>query len=166
MARYGTQDKLPFTEDMVPKPQDPYGVSKLAGEEVLKVLAKVHGMEYVIVVPHNIIGIRQKYDDPYRNVVSIMINRMLQGKQPIIYGDGEQKRCFCFVDNVIQCLKGVAFADSSLINGEIINVGADETNYMTVNELANTIAKCLDMSCEPIYVPDRPQEVKLARLVE
>ena len=43
---------------------------------------------------HNIIGPRQKYDDPFRNVVSIMINRMLQGKAPIIYGDGEQTRCF------------------------------------------------------------------------
>ena len=51
-------------------------------------------MEYVIAVPHNIIGPRQKYDDPYRNVASIMINLMLQNRQPIIYGDGKQKDVF------------------------------------------------------------------------
>ncbi|MCK5760432.1 MAG: NAD-dependent epimerase/dehydratase family protein, partial [Candidatus Delongbacteria bacterium] len=93
MARYGTQDTVPFTEDMTPKPQDPYGIGKFSSELFLKNLCDIHGMEYVIAVPHNIIGPRQKYDDPYRNVASIMINLMLQGRQPIIYGDGEQKRC-------------------------------------------------------------------------
>ena len=62
------------------------------------------GIEYVIAVPHNIIGPKQKYDDPYRNVASIMINRMLQGKQPIIYGDGGQKRCFSFVQDCVDPL--------------------------------------------------------------
>ena len=74
MARYGTQDKVPFTEDMVPQPQDPYGIGKHSVELLLKNLSDVHGLEYVIAVPHNIIGPRQKYDDPYRNVASIMIN--------------------------------------------------------------------------------------------
>jgi len=78
MARYGTQDTVPFTEDMIPKPQDPYGIGKHSCEQFLKNLAEIHGMEYVIAVPHNIIGPRQKYDDPYRNVASIMINMMLQ----------------------------------------------------------------------------------------
>ena len=53
---------------------------------------------------HNIIGPRQKYDDPFRNVVSIMINRMLQGKALIIYGDGNQTRCFSYVDDCLSCL--------------------------------------------------------------
>src|SRR5205085_3083833 len=90
MARYG-KGKPPFTEDQPAKPVDPYGIAKYAGELLVQNVAETHGMEHVIAVPHNIIGPRQKYDDPYRNVASIMINRMLQGKQPIIYGDGEQK---------------------------------------------------------------------------
>ena len=94
MARYGEQPITPFTEDMPTKPVDPYGISKVAGEEILKTLCKVHGVELVIAVPHNIIGPNQKYDDPFRNAVSIFINRMLQGKPPIIYGDGLQTRCF------------------------------------------------------------------------
>jgi UDP-glucose 4-epimerase len=93
MARYGTQDVVPFTEDMIPKPQDPYGIAKYSSELLVKNICDTNGMEYVILVPHNIIGPRQKYDDPYRNVASIMINRMLQGKQPIIYG-GNQKDAF------------------------------------------------------------------------
>ena len=92
MARYGT-NQVPFLESFTPNPQDPYGIAKVAAENILKNLCEVHGVEYVIAVPHNIIGPRQKYDDPYRNVASIMINLMLQNRQPIIYGDGKQKRC-------------------------------------------------------------------------
>ena len=79
MARYGAQ-KYPFTEKMEPKPVDPYAISKVAAEQVLINLCELNKIEWVIAVPHNIIGPRQKYDDPFRNVVSIMINRMLQGK--------------------------------------------------------------------------------------
>ena len=93
MARYGSQE-YPFTETMKPKPVDPYAISKVAAEQVLINLCELNKIEWVIAVPHNIIGPRQKYDDPFRNVVSIMINRMMQGKAPIIYGDGEQTRCF------------------------------------------------------------------------
>ena len=159
MARYGTQETVPFVESMDPRPQDPYGISKLAAERLLECLAEVHGMELVIAVPHNIIGPRQKYDDPYRNVASIMINLMLQGRQPIIYGDGSQKRCFSFVQDDIDCLKKLAFQDN-VIN-EIVNIGPDE-EFVTINELARTIAKLLNFDLQPIYMPGRPQEVKLA----
>ncbi len=159
MARYGTQEVVPFTEDMICKPQDPYGISKFSVENVLRNLSDVHGMELVIAVPHNIIGPRQKYDDPFRNVASIMINLMLQGRQPIIYGDGEQKRCFSFVQDDIDCLNALAFQDN--VVGEIINIGPDE-EFVTINHLAQTIAKLLNFDLDPIYMKGRPQEVKLA----
>lgn len=159
MARYGTQEIVPFTEDMICKPQDPYGISKFSAENVLRNLCDVHGMELVIAVPHNIIGPRQKYDDPFRNVASIMINLMLQGRQPIIYGDGEQKRCFSFVQDDIDCLNALAFQDN--VVGEIINIGPDE-EFVTINHLAQTIAKLLDFKLDPIYMKGRPQEVRLA----
>lgn len=159
MARYGTQDTVPFYEDMQPKPQDPYGISKLASENLLKCLSDVHGMELVVAVPHNIIGPRQKYDDPYRNVASIMINLMLQGRQPIIYGDGSQKRCFSFVQDDIYCLKKLAYQNN--VVGEIINIGPDE-EFISILELAETIADILNFNLDPVYVPGRPQEVKMA----
>ena len=158
MARYGA-NKVPFTEDMEPRPQDPYAIGKYASEILIKNLAQTHGIEYVIAVPHNIIGPRQKYDDPYRNVASIMINLMLQGRQPIIYGNGEQKRCFSFVQDCIQCLEKLAFQKN--VAGEVINIGPDE-EFITINQLAQAIADLLDFKLKPKYFPDRPQEVKLA----
>lgn len=159
MARYGTQDTVPFTEEMTPKPQDPYGIGKLSSEMFLQNLALTHGMEYVVAVPHNIIGPRQKYDDPYRNVASIMINLILQGRQPIIYGDGNQKRCFSFVQDDIKILKRLATEEC--VNGEVINIGPDD-EFITINDLAMTIGDILDVAIQPTYVPGRPQEVFLA----
>ncbi|MEK7172888.1 MAG: NAD-dependent epimerase/dehydratase family protein [Patescibacteria group bacterium] len=159
MARYGEQDRVPFTEDMTPKPQDPYGISKLAAEQVLDVLSRVHGMEIVHAIPHNIIGPRQKYDDPFRNVASIMINLMLQGRQPIIYGDGNQKRCFSFIKDDIDCLVKLGFQDN--VVGEKINIGPDE-EFVTIIDLAKIIAELLGFDLKPIFMPGRPQEVRLA----
>lgn len=159
MARYGTQEVVPFTEDLLPLPQDPYGIAKYAGELLIKNLAETHGMDYVILVPHNIIGPRQKYDDPFRNVASIMINRMLQGKQPIIYGDGKQMRCFSFMQDVINPL--MIACETDVANGMTINIGPDE-EFVTIIELAEKLAKILDFDLDPIFMPGRPQEVKHA----
>lgn len=158
MSRYG-ENETPFTEDMEPSPQDPYAVSKVASEELVELMADIHGFEYVIAVPHNIIGPRQRYDDPFRNVAAIFINRMLQGKQPIIYGDGEQKRCFTFVQDGVRPLRKLAHYDD--VTGEVINIGPDE-EFVSINHLAETIADIMDFDLDPIYKPDRPQEVKLA----
>jgi UDP-glucose 4-epimerase len=159
MARYGTQDIVPYTEEMVPKPQDPYGIAKLASEQTLEVLGNVHNFEYVNLVPHNIIGPKQKYDDPYRNVVSIMINRILNGNSPIIYGDGEQTRCFSDIDDVIDPM--IKSIHSEQVIGETINVGPDE-DVITIKELATRVLKVLNSDLEPIHVDARPQEVKFA----
>jgi UDP-glucose 4-epimerase len=158
MARYGEQ-QTPFTEDMSPAPCDPYGVAKVAAEFQTRILCETHGIEWVIAVPHNIIGPRQKYDDPYRNVASIMINRILMGKEPIIYGDGEQKRCFSFIEDVVNPLMKLGFEKN--VVGEIINIGPDE-EFVTINELADVIRGLLDFKGSYIHVPDRPREVKLA----
>ena len=158
MARYGI-NQTPFREDMPPKPYDPYALSKVASEDLIKLLSNVFGYEYVIAVPHNIIGPRQKYDDPYRNVAAIFINRMLQGKQPIIYGDGEQKRCFSFIQDCINPLKQLIIQED--VHKEVINIGPDD-EFISINELARTTAELMDFSLDPIYFPERPQEVKEA----
>lgn len=158
MARYG-ENKTPFREDYPTQPEDPYGIGKVAAESILRNLCAVHGVDYVIAVPHNIIGPRQKYDDPYRNVAGIMINLMLQGRQPIIYGDGKQKRCFSFIDDCIYCLKEMAFRDT--VVGETINIGPDE-EFVEIIELAEVIGNLLGFNLNPEFYPDRPQEVKMA----
>src|SRR5450759_687760 len=158
MARYGDGNP-PLHEDQPAAPVDPYGIAKYAGELLVENVSRTHGMEYVIAVPHNIIGPRQKYDDPYRNVVSIMINRMLQGKQPIIYGDGEQQRSFSFVQDCVDPL--LEMGTQKGLSREIINIGPDD-EVTTINELARILAEILSFDLQPIYVPDRPQEVRNA----
>jgi len=156
MARYGSQETVPFIESMTPKPQDPYGIAKFAAELIVKNIAETHDLEYSILVPHNIIGPRQKFDDPYRNVASIMINRMIQNKQPIIYGNGEQKRCFSFMQDVIDPI--MVACESDIANSLIINIGPDE-EFVTINQLAIKLAEILNFDLAPIYMPGRPQEV-------
>jgi len=158
MARYG-MNQVPFTEDMETRPQDPYAVSKVAAEELIKLMSRVHNFEYVIAIPHNIYGPNQIYTDPFRNVVGIFMNRMLQEKQPIIYGDGNQKRCFSYIKDDITPLMKLA-TDKNIV-GETINIGPDE-EFVSINELAKTIADILEFKLNPIYLPDRPQEVKEA----
>ena len=159
MARYGEQETTPFTEDLTPRPQDPYGIAKLASEQTLDVLSKVHEFDYVNLVPHNIIGPRQKFDDPYRNVVSIMINRILNGKPPIIYGDGMQERCFSDIDDVVDPIFNSLNNISAY--GETINIGPDE-DVISIKDLSYKILNVLNSDLEPMFVDPRPQEVKLA----
>ena len=158
MARYGDQT-TPFLETMKPKPVDPYAISKVAAENVLINLCELNHIEWVIAVPHNIIGPRQRYDDPFRNVVSIMINRMLQGKAPIIYGDGEQKRCFSYIDDCLNCL--LPMLDQGNLNKQIINIGPDE-ELVTINKVAEICSNVTRTNLQPIYKPSRPKEVKHA----
>jgi UDP-glucose 4-epimerase len=85
-----------------------------------------------------------------------MANRMLQGKQPIIYGNGEQKRCFSFIQDVINPI--LKACESEVAVGKIINIGPDE-EFITINQLAFEIADLLGFNLDPIYMPGRPQEV-------
>lgn len=159
MARYGDYGGLPFTEDLSPKPQDPYAIAKVSAEDCIRLMSKVHGIEYVILVPHNIIGPRQKYDDPFRNVASIMINRMLRGLPPIIYGDGKQTRSFSFISDVVDPLYRSSIEQKC--SGEVINVGPDN-NEISILRLAEIIADLTNYKGEFTFVPERPQEVKHA----
>jgi len=158
MARYGNQE-YPFKETQRPQPVDPYGIAKVAGEDVLKALAPMNGMEWVIAIPHNIVGPRQRYDDPFRNVMSIMINRVLQGNPPVVYGDGSQMRCFSFIDDCIYCLEKLALDPN--IKNDTFNIGPDE-EFVTIKELAELVVKELNFDQPPEYMPDRPKEIKYA----
>lgn len=167
MARYGEGDfdgptfyGPPFQEGYDCHPVDPYGIAKVAAEQTLKVLCNTHGVKYQIAVPHNIIGPRQRYVDPYRNVASIFLNRLKQDKPGYIYGDGSHKRCFSPVQDILPCLAALGL-DDSLPNGEVWNIGPDQ-GEITIAEL---YAKCCDavgipvLAMPAIPLPDRPNEV-------
>lgn len=159
MARYGHQVP-PFTEDMDRKPVDPYGLAKAQAEEHLELLSSLHGLNFVTVVPHNVIGVGQRYYDPFRNVAGIMINRCLQSKPIIVYGDGEQKRSF---SNVLDCIKAVynIMISDRDICGQVYNIGPDD-NEITIKELAYKIGHYCEVYPNLTHFPDRPAEVKNA----
>ena len=160
MARYGNLIP-PFTENMTPTPVDPYGLAKLNAEQHLRILSDLHGLYYLTVVPHNVIGIGQRYFDPFRNVVGIMISRCLQGKPIIVYGDGEQKRSF---SNVLDCIKAIyRMMESSRkdLCGQVYNIGPDD-NEISIKQLAYKIGHYCEKYPNLQHYPDRPAEVKNA----
>lgn len=151
----------PFREDWhIAAPVDPYGIAKVAAEQVLQVLCETHGVEYRIAVPHNIIGTRQCFTDPFRNVASIFLNRLKQGKAGIIYGDGTQVRCFSPVDDIVPCLVKMGL-DDSLPNGGIWNLGPDK-GEMTINELYAKCCGVAGVALDALQAPGRPNEVPQA----
>lgn len=151
IAVYGAL-QTPFKESDIPQPEDLYGITKLAAEQALKVLSQVHGFEYVILRPHNVYGERQNMRDPYRNVMTIWMNNILQGKPIYIYGDGNNKRCFTYVSDVVHALYN---ALKFPVSGKTFNVGSDIS--FTLNDLARLL-EAPDIR----HLPDRPQEVKEA----
>lgn len=157
MARYG-RGVPPFRESDKTAPVDPYGIAKVAAEDTLKVLCETHGVKWTIAVPHNVIGVGQRYVDPYRNVAAIMINRCKQGKGAIIYGDGIQKRCFSPINDCLPSLVRMIHGDA---DGEIVNIGPDN-GEITIKELANTITSLTECTAISYHMPMRPNEVKVA----
>lgn len=159
MARYGDQQP-PFTEDMPTKPVDPYGLAKVQAEQHLELLSQIHGLNYVTVVPHNVIGVGQRYFDPFRNVVGIMINRTLQGKPVIVYGDGEQQRSFSNATDCIIAIEKIINTDRNIC-GQVYNIGPDH-NEMTIKQLAELVCKTCDTDTSIVFHTGRPREVKYA----
>jgi len=157
IAVYG-EIALPFKESDPPMPQDIYGINKVACEQTLRVLAKVHDFEYVIARPHNVYGPNQNMRDPYRNVVTLFMNALLHNKAYSIFGDGSMKRCFSYIDDVVDVLSRMA---TDKVAGLTVNVGSEKT--YTINELSDVIREVSGIDIEPNYLPDRPQEVHTAQ---
>lgn len=156
IAVYGA-GQTPMTEDMVPVPEDPYGIAKLAVEQELRVSHEMFGLEYVIFRPHNVYGERQNIGDRYRNVVGIFMNQLLKGEPMTIFGDGEQLRAFTHISDVAPLI--AACVDFPAATGQIFNIGADIP--YRVNELARIVAEAMQRSCTVKYLPAR-NEVKVA----
>jgi UDP-glucose 4-epimerase len=137
MCVYGSENTSPYTEEMIPVPEDPYSISKYACEMDLKAAYKQHQLEYCIIRPHNVFGPNVNYVDPYRNVLAIWMNNILNSdeKEITIYGDGEQKRAFTYISNILPCLWNAAVKESA--KNQIINVGGIIDN--SINECAHMV---------------------------
>jgi UDP-glucose 4-epimerase len=156
IAVYGA-GQTPMTEELVPQPEDSYGIAKLAVEQELKASHEMFGLNYVIFRPHNVYGERQNIGDRYRNVVGIFMNQLLRGEPMTIFGDGAQQRAFTHIDDVAPVIAECVTYPDAL--NQVFNVGADVP--FTVNQLAKVVAHALGKECTVRYL-DARKEVSLA----
>ena len=138
IAVYGA-GQTPMTEDMIPVPEDSYGIAKLAVEHELRVSHEMFGLDYIIFRPHNVYGERQNIADRYRNVVGIFMNQLLRGEPMTMFGDGEQERAFTHISDIAPVI--AESIDFPAARNEIFNIGADVP--FTVNHLARVVAAAI-----------------------
>lgn len=155
MAVYG-HGNPPFDESHQPNPIDPYGIAKYACEQDIQVAGEQHGLDWCIIRPHNVYGIKQNIWDKYRNVLGIWMYQYMNNEPMTIFGDGEQKRAFSFIDDCLEPLWNAGVNPKA--SKEIINLGG--TVFHTINE-ANQILRDVIGGGDYVYKEQR-HEVKNA----
>ena len=157
MDVYGNQTP-PFTEDMIPRPEDPYGIAKYAVELDIKEAHERFGLEYTIVRPHNVVGIYQNIWDKYRNVLGIWIRQVINNEPINIYGDGGVKRAFSDIKYYLLPFEKII----NNFDGEIFNMGSDNVHTLNeVGEIVSLVGKNFGFNVETKHLEAR-KEVKSA----
>lgn len=156
-SAYGDQESPVKSEALPPMPLSPYAAQKLAGEYFCHAFHASYGLETVVIRYFNVFGPRQDPNSPYSAVIPLFINAILEGRQPTIFGDGEQSRDFTHVENVILGNILAATTDGD-VAGKVINVACGES--FSLLELVRQINAILGTSIEPIFAPPRVGDVK------
>lgn len=159
IAVYGST-KPPFTEEMIPHPEDPYGISKYAVELDLRVSKMMWDLNYIIFRPHNVYGERQNIGDKYRNVIGIFMNQIMTGKKLTIFGDGEQTRAFSYISDVAPVIANSVFEPNAY--NQVFNIGARKE--YSVNSLAKIVLKTMNSTSELEHLPARKEVVNVYSL--
>jgi UDP-N-acetylglucosamine/UDP-N-acetyl-alpha-D-glucosaminouronate 4-epimerase len=155
-SAYGDTPTLPKREDMETNPLSPYALQKLVGEQYCQMFTRLYGFQTVTTRYFNVFGPRQDPGSPYSGVISLFSTALLEGRQPVIYGDGEQTRDFTFVSNVVD---GVLRAvDAPKAAGEMVNVATG--GRISLNELLRVMNQLLGTNLQPIYKEPRAGDVK------
>lgn len=150
IAVYG-KNQLPMREDMVPLPEDPYGIAKFAVEQDLREAHEMFGLPFVVFRPHNVYGERQNIGDRYRNVLGIFMNQAMSGEPFTIFGDGTQSRAFSHIADVAPVI--ARSIERPAAYNEVFNVGADVP--YAVNELARVVAAAMGVDLRITYLDAR-----------
>lgn len=155
-AVYGILDGK-ATEDMACRPNSPYGAGKLAVEDYLHAYRRTYGLETVMLRYFNVYGRRQRYSD-YSGVITIFINKLLDGERPVIFGDGLQVRDFVHVDDIVQA--NMLAMESSNAVGEMFNVASGRaTSILDLVKIVKELMGTTDI--EQQFAPTRPGDMKL-----
>lgn len=154
IAVYG-KNQLPMREDLIPSPEDSYGVAKYAVELDLRAAHEMFGLDYVIFRPHNVYGERQNTGDKYRNVIGIFMNQILRGESLTVFGDGGQQRAFSYVGDISPIIAESATLEAA--RNEVFNVGAD--SVYSVNTLATEVMHVMGSTAPINYLLARNEVV-------
>ncbi|WP_394843233.1 SDR family oxidoreductase [Pendulispora brunnea] len=156
-SAYGNTKTLPKVETMPSVPLSPYAISKFTGEQILRVFSSLYGIETLSLRYFNVFGPRQDRKSQYAAVIPNFISAALAGERPVIYGDGEQTRDFCFIDNVVRA-NLLAAESRSALTGQVVNIACGERT--SLNALARYVAEEVGTRLEPEYRPERAGDVR------
>jgi UDP-glucose 4-epimerase len=155
-SAYGDQPTLPKREDMPTKPLSPYALQKLVGEQYLVLFTKLYGLDTVTTRYFNVFGPRQDPSSPYSGVISLFISALVETRQPVIYGDGEQTRDFTYVANVVDGVLRACHAPG--LAGEMMNVATG--GRISLNELLRTLCELIGVRTQAVYKEPRAGDVR------
>jgi nucleoside-diphosphate-sugar epimerase len=156
-SAYGDTPTLPKIETMTPQPKSPYAISKLAGEQLMACFASLYGLETVSLRYFNVFGPRQDPTSQYAAVIPNFVTAALAGERPTVFGDGEQTRDFCFIENVVRANIQAATTPKKLA-GEVVNIACGER--ISLNQLLAIIGEEVGKKVEATYGPTRAGDVR------
>jgi UDP-glucose 4-epimerase len=154
-AVYGDDPNLPKREAMIPKPQTPYAVQKLAGEHYATVYNGLYGLQAVSLRYFNVFGPRQDPSSPYSGVISIFLNKAARNEKPVIHGSGDQTRDFIFVSDVVNA--NILAAEAPQAPGKVLNIGTGV--QVSINRLWDLICEINGIRISSTYAPVRAGDI-------
>lgn len=156
-SAYGESPTLPKHEQMLPAPISPYAVQKLTGEHYMQSFYRVYGLETVCLRYFNVFGPFQAADSPYSGVLAKFITSLLEGKSPVIYGDGQQSRDFTYIDNVVTANLLAAVAPAEKVAGKVYNLACGERHSLL--ETFKILAELIGFGGQPEFGPPRQGDI-------
>jgi nucleoside-diphosphate-sugar epimerase len=155
-SAYGDTPTLPKREDMPARPLSPYALQKFVAEQYCQMFTQLYGFETVTIRYFNVFGPRQDPGSPYSGVISLFATALLEGRQPVIYGDGGQTRDFTYIANVVDGVLRACEAPAAA--GEVINVAT--AGRISLNDLLQTMNRIVGTDIKPVYKEARAGDVR------
>ena len=157
-SAYGDQKQSPKHEGMVPAPISPYAAGKVACEAYMRGYAAVYGLETLCLRYFNVFGPHQSPHVAYAAVIPIFVSRIMRGERPVVFGDGEQSRDFCYIENVCEANWLAANAPAKACDGRAINIACNRR--ITINQILDQLRDLLGCEIEAEYADPRPGDIK------
>jgi len=153
---YGDTPTLPKHEEMPPNPLSPYALQKYVGEQYCRLFCQLYGLETISLRYFNIFGPKQDPNSLYSAVIPKFIDALIEGRPPVIFGDGEQSRDFTYIENVVQA--NLLAMSAGRLHGEAVNIACGKR--ISLNQLVSVLKEILGSKQSPIYQDPRKGDVK------